>query len=202
MGPDVATSAAIAATSAAILGLLESAAAAEPELSTARFSLYTTADLRQPPDERLVVSLYLYHVAVNTGRRNLPPRVDALGVRHKPAIPLDLHYLLTVWSRKASTQQRTLGWAVRVVHDTATLPAAVLNQHAPAEVFRPDETVEIIWENLSQQEVFDIWEVARANQQPSASYVVRIVEIESTVPLDEYPLVQTTELDYGKVLAR
>jgi len=92
-----------------------------------------------------------------------------------------------------------LGWAVRVVQDTPTLPAAVLNRYAPAEAFRPDETVEVIWENLSQQELYDIWESARPNQQPSACYVARIVEIESTVTLDEYPLVQTRDLGYVKV---
>jgi hypothetical protein len=197
----MAAPAAIAATSRAILGLLESAAAAEPEFSTAAFSLCTSGDLQRVIGDRLAVSLYLYHVAVNTSRRNLPPRVDALGVRRKPAIPLDLHYLLTVWSKDATTQQRMLGWAVRVIHDTATLPAAILNRHSPEEVFRPDETVEVIWQNLSQQEVSDIWEVARANQQPSASYVARIVEIESTVSLDEYPLVQTRDFGYGKVAA-
>src|SRR5690349_21617821 len=124
----MAATAAIAATSRAILGLLESAAAAEPEFSTAAFSLYTSGDLRQAMGDRLAISLYLYHVSVNTSRRNLPPRVDALGARRKPALPLDLHYLLTVWSKDATVQQRTLGWAVRVIHDTATLPAAILNQ--------------------------------------------------------------------------
>jgi hypothetical protein len=197
----MATHAAIAATSNALLGLLESAAPGEPEVATASFSLYTSGDLQRPIGERLVVSLHLYHVAVNTSRRNLGPRVDALGVRRKPPIPLDLHYLLTAWSKDATTQQRALGWAVRVIHDTATLPAAVLNQHSPDEVFRADETVEVVWQNLTRQEVADIWEVARTNQQPSASYVARIVEIESAVSLEEYPLVQTRDFAYGAVAA-
>lgn len=197
----MATNAAIATTGRAILGLLESAASSEPEFSAAAFSLHSSADLRRPIGERLAVSLYLYHVAVNTSRRNLAPRLDALGVRRKPALPLDLYYLLTVWAKDATTQQRAMGWAVRVLHDTPTLPAAILNRHAPEEVFRADETVEVVWHNLSQQEVSDIWEVARTNQQPSASYVARIVQIDSTVSLDEYPMVQTRELAYGKVVA-
>ena len=198
----MATHAAVAATSNALLGLLESAAAGEPELATASFALYTSGDLQRSIGERLVVSLYLYHVAVNTSRRNLAPRVDALGVRRRPPIPLDLHYLLTAWSKDATTQQRALGWAVRVLHDAATLPAAVLNRHSPEEVFRADETVEVIWQNLTQQEVADIWEVARDHQQPSASYVARIVELESTVSLEEYPLVQTRDFGYGRVAVR
>ncbi len=195
----MATFGAIATTSTAILGILEAAAGAEPEFAGAVFSLFTSNDLQKAPNDRLACSLYLYHVAVNGGRRNTAPYTDIHGVRHKAPVPLDLHYLLTVWSKNATTQQRMLGWAVRVVHDTPILPAGVLNRYAPAEAFRPDETVEVTWENLSQQELFDIWEAARPNQQPSACYVARIVEIESTVPIDEYRLVQTREFRYGKV---
>jgi uncharacterized protein DUF4255 len=195
----MATFGAIAATSNAILGILRAAATDEPEFSTASFSLFTSADLQKTSSERLACSLYLYHVAVNGERRNLPTQVDVFGVRHKAPISLDLHYLLISWAKDAETQQRMLGWAVRVVQDTPTLPAAVLNHYSPAEVFRPDETVEVIWENLTQQELFDIWEAARPNQQPSACYVVRIVQIESTVPVGEYPLVQTRDLGYATV---
>jgi hypothetical protein len=187
---------AIAATSQAVLGMLE-AAAAESEFRTASFAVFTSADLRQPPNDRLGVSLYLYHVAINTSRRNAAGRLDPSGTRYQPSLPLDLHYLLTAWAKDAVTQQRLLGWAVRVIHDAATVPAGLLNAHTPNALFRPDETVELIWQSLSQQDVFDIWEVARANQQPSAAYVTRIVEIESSVSIDDYPLVQSTDFQYG-----
>ncbi|MGW7530829.1 DUF4255 domain-containing protein [Amycolatopsis sp. NPDC054798] len=192
----MATFAGIAAASKAVLGLLESAAATEPEFATAAFSLYGSGDLQRPISDRLTVSLYLYHVGVNGSRRAAPGRVDASGIRHGPPLPLDLHYLLTAWSKDATTQQRLLGWCVRVLHDTPTLPAGVLNSHAPAEAFRTGETVDLVWENLSQQDIFDIWDVARANQQPSAAYLVRIVEIESVRDLAEGQLVQTTDLRY------
>ena len=108
-----------------------------------------------------------------------------------PSLPLDLHYLMTAWAKDAGTQQRLLGWAVRVMHDTATLPAGVLNAFGPEPVFRPDETVEVVWETLTQQDAYDIWDVARPNQQPSAAYVARIVEIDSAVAVADGPLVQT-----------
>lgn len=194
----MATHAAISATSLAILGLLESAAAGDPDFATASFSPLTSTDLQSSTADQLAVSLYLYHVAVNTSRRSAPGRVDATGTRRVPALPLDLHYLLIAWAKDASTQQRLLGWAVRVLQDTPTLPAGVLNAHGPEPVFRPDETVELVWENLSQQDVFDIWEVARSKQQPSAAYVARIVEIESTVEIPDSPVVQTRDFRYGK----
>jgi hypothetical protein len=146
------------------------------------------------------VSLYLYEVAVNASRRNLPAREEPGGRRFRPSVPLDLHYLLTAWSRTPATQQRLLGWCIRVLDDTRTLPAGLLNQFGPeADVFRVEETVELLWEPLTHQDLFDIWEVARPNQQPSVSYVARIVELESAVPLDEHPAVQTREFRYEKV---
>jgi hypothetical protein len=164
------------------------------------FQVYTSSQLQGTvaPD-RSMVSLYLYHVTVNPTRRGTLGRVDAGGVRHAPVVPLDLHYLLTAWAKDADTQQRLLAWSVRVLQDTPTLGAGVLNSHVPEPVFRPEETVEIVWESLSQRDLFDIWDVARANQQPSAAYVARIVEIESTIPVAEYPLVQTTDFRYSAV---
>ncbi|MFD9100215.1 DUF4255 domain-containing protein [Streptomyces virginiae] len=198
----MATFAGIAATSKAILGLLERAAAEEPEFAPAVFSIFTSADLQRPPGERLGVSLYLYHVAVNPSRRGAPGRVDASGVRRSAPLPLDLRYLLTAWAKDAATQQRLLGWCVRVLQDTPTLPTGVLNSHEPHEVFLPGETVDLVWENLSQQDVFDIWEVARANQQPSAAYLARTVELDSVVEADGHALVQTTDFRYATVGGR
>lgn len=195
----MASYAAIAATSQAIVALLEAAASGDPEFRTASFSACTSADLHTPPSDPLAVTLYLYHVAVDPSLRNAPGRVDAFGVRRLPALPLDLHYLLIAWAKDAATQQRLLGWACRVIADTTTLPAGVLNAPSPQLVFRPGESVDIIWETLTQQDLFDIWEVARSNQQPSAAYLARVVEIESTVEPEVHPLVQATDLRYGMV---
>jgi hypothetical protein len=187
----VATFAAVAATSAALLGLLKSAAHGHAEFGTAEFPLLRSDDLQKSPPDRLAVSLYLYHVAVNPNRRAMPERWDLDGTRRPPSLPLDLHYLMTAWAKDAGTQQRLLGWAARVIHDTPTLPAGLLNAFGPEPVFRPDETVEVVWETLTQQDAYDIWDVARPNQQPSAAYVVRIVEIDSAVTVADGPLVQT-----------
>lgn len=198
----MATFAAIAATSKAILEILKRAAAGESELTSVVFSIFTSADLQRPPGERLGVSLYLYHVAVDPSRRGAAGRVDAAGVRRRAPLPLELRYLLTAWAKDAAAQQQLLGWCVRVLQDTPTLPAGVLNFQEPHEVFFPHETVDLVWENLSQQDVFDIWEVARANQQPSATYLARTVELESVVDTEVQPLVQTTDFRYTAVGAR
>jgi hypothetical protein len=185
---------AIAATSQAVLGLLESAAPGS-EFAGTRFEHYGADDLNEPMSEG--VSLWLYRVTINTVRRSLPPRVDSDGTRFLPSLPLDLHYMLVAWGQPLK-QQRLLGWCARVIQDTPILPVGLLNHYGPEpDTFGPEEAVELVWESLSQQDIYDIWDVAKSHAQPSISYLARMIEIESNVPLHEYALVQTRELDYA-----
>src|SRR3954451_11221229 len=127
---------AIAATSEAILGLLESAALTS-EFAGVSFAHYQAADFQTPIPTG--VSLFLHRVTVNPNR-NLAPRRNADGRRLRPAIPVDLHYLLTAWADDAIKQQRLLGFAVRTLEDTPILPAGVLNHYGPEnDVFEPVE---------------------------------------------------------------
>jgi Pvc16 N-terminal domain len=185
---------AIAATSEAILGLLESAAPGT-EFAGTRFEHYGSKELNDPMSDG--VSLWLYRVTINTVRRSLPPRIAPDGTRYLPSLPLDLHYMLVAWG-SALMQQRLLGWCARVIQDTPIIPVGLLNHYGPErDVFGPDEAVDVVWESLSQQDLYDIWDVAKAHAQPAIPYVARMIEIESTVPLHEYALVQTRELDYA-----
>jgi hypothetical protein len=186
---------AIAATSRAVLGLLEAAAAGDPTVSAARFSLVGAADLQTTPAEPVAATLYLYHVAPNTSRGASVSRIDANGRLRRPALQLELHYLLTTWAKSPETQQRLLGWCARVLYDTPTLPAALLNRATPG-VFRSDESVELVWETVNAQTFYDIWQVAEQNQQPSASYVARIIEIDASTEPATGPLVQTRDTRY------
>ncbi len=191
----MATYPAIAATSDAILGLLQSAAVGT-EFDGVAFAHYQSGDFESPMSDG--VSLYLYRVTVSSNR-NLPPQVGPDGRRYRPPIPLDVHFLVTAWAETAVRQQRMLGFAIRTLEDTPILPAGVLNQHSPEpNVFRPEETVELVYESLSVQDVGYIWDVAQTKEQPSAPYVARMVEIESPVALDEGGLVQTRELQFAQ----
>jgi hypothetical protein len=187
--------AAISATSQAVLGLLQSAAVGS-EFSGSAFAHYHVKHLEQPMAEG--VSLHLYRMTIGAGR-NQPPRLGLDGIRYKPPLPVDLHYLLTAWAGDPIKQQRLLGWAVRVLEDTPILPAGVLNQHAPEpDVFRSEESVELVWESLSLADWFSLWDGLRT-KQPSATYVARMVMLDSDVPLGEYPDVQAREFGMAAV---
>jgi hypothetical protein len=191
----MATDHAIAATGEAILGLLE-AARPKPEFATIQFALYQASNFQTPMEDG--VSLYLYRISTNTTRRNLPPRTDAQGRRYRPPLPLDLHYLLTPWARTAARQQRMLGWCMRALEDTAILPTGLLNRYGTElETFRPNETVELVCEPISLQEIINIWDAFKSNLQLSAAYVARMIAIDSQIEIPEGHRAQTRVFDFG-----
>jgi Pvc16 N-terminal domain len=197
----VATYKAIAATSQAILGLLTSAAAAPgSEFADVQIKLSRGEDLQKPLTEG--ISLYLHRVVVSTEHRNRLPRRWPDGHVRKPAVPLDLHYLVNAWAPDAVKQQRLLGWCIRVLADTPTLPAGLLNHWGPEhDVFRQDETVEVLLEPLSTQDMSYVMEIGGASREVAATFIARVVELESLdlPPVGE--LVQTRDLRFDPAVA-
>ncbi len=197
----MATYHAIAAISEAIKALLERAAP-RPEFDGAIFSLYQSKDFQNPMDEG--VSLYLFRVATSS-RRNLPARLGPNGEKYRPPLPLDLYYLLTAWGRTPERQQLLLGWSVRELGDHPILPASLLNDFIrdaetfrSVEVFRPEEAVELVFEPLSLQDSANLWEPLKPNLQASATYVARMVALESSVELPADRLVETRQFNLAK----
>ncbi len=182
----------IAAVSRVILELLK-AARPRPEFENALFEAYLASDFQKPMDEG--VSLYLYRVGTSS-RRNLPSRIGPNGQHYRPPLPVDLYYMLTAWAKTAEKQQRLLGFCMRELGDTPILPAGVLNHASPEpDIFHPDETVELVFEPLSIQDLASLWEPLKPNLQASATYVARMVSIESTVEVADFRPVQTREFD-------
>ena len=187
---------AIAGVGQAMLGLLADAVPRD-EFPTAQFELYQLSNFQLPMDEG--VSLYLYRIAVNTSRRNLPPSVAEDGRKFKPPLPLDLYYVLSAWAPTAVKQQRLLGWTMRTLEDVSILPSNLLNHYAPEpDIFRPTETAEIFVDSLTLQDLNNLWSLTRNNPPLSVGYVVRMVHIESTLAITEFAEVQTRELRVGK----
>jgi len=191
----MATHRAIAATSETLRTLLEQTCPRD-EFPDARFELFQASDFQRQMDEG--ISLFLYRVAVNMTRRYTPPPVRADGRRLRPPLPVDLYYLCSAWGRSVSRQHALLGWCLRTLEDANVLPAAVLNASGPHDdTFRPGESVELISEALSLQDLNALWEVLRPNIPVSVGYVVRAVPIESTLTLHEYAPVQTRALEFA-----
>ena len=188
---------AIAATGQAMLGLLSDAVPRD-QFPNAQFELYQMSNFQQPMEEG--ISLFLYRIAVNTSRRNLPPTTGPDGRRFRPPIPLDLYYIATAWAPTAVRQQRLLGWAIRLLEDVPILPTGLLNNFGPEpEIFQPGETVEIVLDSLTLQDLNNFWGVSKASLQLSVGYIARMLHIQSSMPISEFAEVQTREFGLGKV---
>jgi len=161
-------------------------------------SAYNPADFSAPLEFRTItarqfstdaptagLSLFLYRVTPSGVHRIPTGRIDPDGRRRRTQLPLDLHFLLTVWGAEATLQHAVLGWAMRVLEDTPLLGSGVLNS-VVAGSFRAEEAVEIALAELSNEDLLRIWEVLGLNlYQLSVPYVARIVRIESAEQLPE-----------------
>ena len=190
----------IAAASNDIKLLLENAAATDPDWAGTSVDLYQADDLQKPMEgTKPTISVYLYRVVLSSVRRDRGVRRAPDGRVFRPSIPLDLHYLVTAWSSDATTAQELLGWAIRTLEDTPIVPVGLLNAYRSGlTVFDVGETLELVWEPLSLTDLYDIWQVSQQHQAPSASYVARMVQLDSEVPLDAGDLVHIREFDYAK----
>lgn len=200
----MATYNAIAATSDAIRRLLDNACPRD-DFPGVDFKLFQSSDFKEGMD--FGISIYLYRVAVNTTHRNRQPRIGLDGRRYLPPMPLDLFYLLSAWASEAKQQQRLLGWAVRTLEDTPTIPSGFLNLDVPvAETFGANETVEVVMDVVAPADMHNLWDAFRISQQRSeqlsVTYVARMVLIESTVSATEQGLAQTRVFEYHKLESR
>lgn len=178
----MATHLAIASTCEAVVRLLRSSYnPADFNGATLDFQVYVADDFNRPMEEG--VSVFLYRVYANGTMRTPTGRLLPDGRRQSTKLPLDLHFLLTAWAKKASMQHQIAGWMMRVMEDNATIPASVLNAYQP-NVFHPDEAVEIGLTELSVEDMFHVWEVMINHvYQLSVPYQARMLEIESTATI-------------------
>ena len=189
---------AIAATTSAIVGLLDDAYPREfGRLSVAPAHASELAGDKAPPDG---FTICLYRVALNGTLRNLPPRTGPDGIRYRPSLPVDLQYLITAWAGNVEKQQRLLGWGLRHLEDNPVLTAGLLNRYLKErDVFRPEETVELFFESLSLSDFTNIWDKVKPRLQTSALYIARMVLIDSDIALTEGRPVQTRVFQVAKV---
>lgn len=169
---------AIMAVSEAIINLLRSSYVPEDFNNELEFKVFTSKDFTTNSIAN-GVSLFPYRIYTNGSYRTPTGRVSNDGRVFKTKLPVELHFLITVWGKDASLQNTLAGWIMRTLEDHASLPANLLNS-VVADVFHADETVELSLAELTTEDLFRIWDVLGLNiYQLSIPYVVRIIEIDS-----------------------
>ena len=171
---------AITAVSEAVMHLLRTSYRPEDFNNELEFKIFTSKDFANPISSG--ISFFLYRIYPNGVQRTPPGRTGPDGRQLQSQLPIELHFLLTVWAKEASLQHTVAGWMMRALEDTPILPAGLLNS-VVSDSFRPDETVEISLAELRTEDLLRIWDVLGLNvYQLSVPYLARTVTIESTQP--------------------
>lgn len=147
------------------------------------------------------LNLFLYHVTPNQGWRNvgLPSR-DSQGTRlSNPPLALDLHYLLTAYSKEPFHAEILLGYAMQLLHETPVLsrnairtalgpptpplgggilPPAFQSLSA-ADLADQVEQIKICPMSMGTEEMSKLWTAFQTHYRPTAAYQVAVVLIES-----------------------
>lgn len=186
---------AIAAVSQTLLGIIEDAIPSA-DFPQANFDVLKISDFQQSQPLTEGVSLYLYRVNLSDVQRNLR---SARQPNRQPPLPIDLHYMLTAWGQTSATQQRLLGIAMRTLADYPSLSAGVLNHYGrPEQNFDEHETVELMYEPMTFQDMTSLWDLLKPNAEVSVTYVVRMLYLESNITDETYADVQGRVFEYGR----
>lgn len=159
---------------------------------TPQFEVYQGKDFSEPMPAG--ISVFVYQVTVDKVQRTLPPAENG----HRRPLPVVVSLLLTAWAQDVSAEHDLLGWAMRAIADNPILSSGFLNA-AVSGVFRPEETVELVPVELTNDEVFQLWQMLPSSLQLSACYLARVVRIESELDSPEGAPVLTRELRMAEV---
>lgn len=183
----------IAATTLTLRNILNAVATADFSALPADARPISSIDITtMPPDQarpdntRNRINLFLYHTAYNAAWRNtdLPLR-GRPGESLPPVLPLNLHYLLTVYAEADNEliAQVLLGTAMRVLHDTPLLDRALIATALPlAELDQQFERLRVTPLPLTPEDMIGIWSGFQSEYRLSAGYEVGVLLIESERP--------------------
>lgn len=189
---------AISGIGEAVIELLRTGYDPDEFNNTAEFKVFTSQDFTDKTISN-GASLFVYRIFCNGAFRTPPSRISDQGARFDTQLPIEVHFLVTIWGTQASFQNELAGWIMRLLEDTPILPASFLNSSVPG-VFHDDETVDIILAELRTEDLFRIWDVLGLNAyQLSIPYVARVVKIDSLQPKPVEPgdSIQKRQFEFG-----
>jgi hypothetical protein len=143
------------------------------------FELVSCGQLATEAEESTRITLFLHRVTVNEHTRQHPL---ARAAAHGPSpLALDLHYLLSAWASTPFDEQVTFAWALRQLHQHPVLDVSSLS---PEAGWSREDLVQIMPAELATEDMMRIWDELEPSYRLSASYVVRLVLLET----DEAPV--------------
>jgi uncharacterized protein DUF4255/IPT/TIG domain-containing protein len=162
-----------------------------------------------PPDRIVVgateipqVNIFMYHVSLNSGWRNVGlPELDPGGRRvSAPPLAIDLHFLLSAYGPNELDGEILLGWAMQVMHeqpvltrdlvqtalsDIATHLGATAEDQQVGHSTLADqaELIRLSPQSLSTEEVYRLWPAFNAHYRATAAYLATVVLVQRQRPI-------------------
>ncbi len=161
----------------------------DPLLPSCKFQLLSSIELDDMDKPNTTLSLFLHRVTIDEHVRNTH-QINAMIPQQAP-LSLDLHYLMSIWANSAATEHFILAWAMRQLHLHPLLDSSYLSSEAD---WRPEEVIQIIPAELSNEDMMRIWDTLKPSYRLSVSYIARVVRIEGDELENDRPVVATRML--------
>ncbi len=147
------------------------------------FRVLASGELKGGTDFGTALSIYLYRVMVNEH----VPRQPIDNSRSMP-LAVDLHFLITAWSESAVAEHTLCAWAMSQLYQHPILDVSSLTEEGG---WRKDDVVQIIPTELSNEDLMRIWDALAPDYRLSASYIARVIRIDSEKIPAGQPVVAT-----------
>lgn len=158
------------------------------------FTLFSSGQLAELGELTTTVSLFLYRVTLDEHLRN-QERLQPDRRRNVP-LPLNLHYLLTVWSNSAEAEHNVFTWAMRQLYQQPIFNRSLLANDAD---WGSDEFLQVIPAEISNEDIMRIWDAIEPSYRLSFPYVVRTIQVNKLEDLTEYQPVVATRFSWSAV---
>ena len=161
------------------------------------------------------VNLYLYKVETNAQMKNLDwfGTRDNLTYNNHPPLSLDLYYMLTPFTPKASGHQtdeaeahRILGMVMQVFHEYPVLNDihssffdADNDDHLPSDLKKSLDKIKVTLQSANLEEMSKIWSMGNHPYKLSVCYYVSVIQIEPSIPSTIAKEVEKINLDVSRV---
>jgi hypothetical protein len=180
--------ASISALGKSIERLLTASFAGDPPISSTTRALLVRTEDFDPKNVAValappVLSIFMYRVDFNKAVRGAWSAVGSVDGRSH--LPVDVHFLLTAWASDAESELRILGRAMQVLETTPILSGPLLHQDGE---FAPNETVQIVLEEISTEAVMRTFDSLPTSYKLSVPYIARVVRIDSKVATPSPPV--------------
>ncbi len=137
---------------------------------------------------RPALTVHVYRVDLDPTVRSAWAAAAIGGARRRPALALQVHFLITPWGANADAEHRILGRAMQALEETPILSGPLL----AGPDWEVDETLQIVMEDMETHALLRIFDSLPIPYRLSTPYLARVLRLSG--PALDGPTVVTSVL--------